>query len=177
MSTVCSSSTMHSPPSLGQTGRTSIAILCHDASKSLWPSSKLDMPAFPLHGSNFRKGVKFSVQTTSLGNVPCRRWRFDKEAFEWSPVGSKVTTGLVVRVESIKLSEAQNKPETALVRVVHLANALGYCKPNVSPIHDDSHTRRPSLPPPRPKAQPQSLPPLPLPMALRPNSLHPNDQC
>jgi len=51
-------------------GRTSIDILCHDESNNLCPSKRLEIPALPLHGSSFKKGVKFSVHTTSLGNVP-----------------------------------------------------------------------------------------------------------
>lgn len=70
-----------------QIGFTSIDMLCHDASNSLCPSSKLEIPALPLHGSNLRKGVKFSVHTTSLGSVPCRRCRFERVALEWSPAG------------------------------------------------------------------------------------------
>ena len=82
------------------------------------------MPALPLHGSNFRKGVKFSVQTTSRGSVPCNRYRSSSEALVPILEGSKVILGLVVRVESIKLSEAQNKPERALLSVTHLAKDL-----------------------------------------------------
>ena len=33
-------------------------------------------------------------------------------------------TGRIVFVESIKFNDAQNKPESAFVRVNHLANAL-----------------------------------------------------
>lgn len=124
MSTVCSISTIHSDPLDGQTGRTSMAMLCQAASNSLCPSRRLDIPALPLHGKSFRNGVKFSVQTTSRGRLPCRRWSFDKEAFEWSPAGSKVITGLVVLVESIKLSDAQNRPDRALLRVIQCAKAL-----------------------------------------------------
>lgn len=97
-------------------------MLCHAASNNLCPSKRLEMPAFPLHGSNFKKGVRFSVQTTSPGRVPCRRCNLS--TLEWSPNGSKETTGRVVRVESTKFSEAQNKPERDCVRVIHLANAL-----------------------------------------------------
>ena len=43
---------------------------------------------------------------------------------EWSPSGWKDMTGRVVRVPSIKLREAQNKPDRALVRVSHLPSAL-----------------------------------------------------
>lgn len=91
------------------------------------------MPAFPLQGRSFRNGVKFSVQTTSRGKLPCNRCRLDKEAFEWSPAGSKVITGLVVRVESIKLSDAQNRPDNALFRVIHRANALDTNQQRIPP--------------------------------------------
>ena len=69
MSMVCSIWRTHSPPG-GQIGRMSMAMLCHDASNSLWPSNSVAMPALPLHGSSFRKGVRFSVHTTSWGNTP-----------------------------------------------------------------------------------------------------------
>ena len=124
ISTVCSISMLHSEPSSGHTNRTSIAILCHDASKSLCPSRRLAIPALPLQGNNFRNGVRFSVQTTSRGRVPCSRYKSSLKLFGGSLVGSKVIFGLVVRVESMKLSEAQNKPERALLRVTHLANDL-----------------------------------------------------
>jgi hypothetical protein len=45
-------------------------------------------------------------------------------AVEWSPSGWKDITGRVVRVLSMKFSEAQNKPDRALVRVSHLWSAL-----------------------------------------------------
>ena len=131
ISTVCSISMLHSDPSTGHTERTSIAILCHEASKSLCPSSKLAIPAFPLHGSNFRKGVRFSVQTTSLGSVPCKRYRFSEDVFDILLAGSKVILGLVVLVESMKLSEAQNRPERALFKVTHLANDLPSDQPQI----------------------------------------------
>lgn len=82
------------------------------------------MPAFPLQGKSFKKGVRFSVHTTSLGNVPCSRCRFDMVALEWSPSGWKDMTGRVVRVPSMKFREAQNSPERAFVRVNHLRSAL-----------------------------------------------------
>ena len=123
MSIVCSASRTHSPFG-GHTGRTSIAMLCHEASNSLCPSSRLEMPALPLQGSSLRNGVKFSVHTTSCGNVPCRRWVLARVEFGWSPSGWKLTTGLVVRVESMKLRLAQNRPERALVRISHFCSAL-----------------------------------------------------
>ena len=121
ISTVCSICTRHSPFS-GQIGLTSTDILCHDASNNLCPSNKLEIPAFPLQGSNFKKGVRFSVQTTSPGSVPCRRCRL--LAGEWSPAGSKETTGRVVRVESTKFIDAQKRPDRDWVKVIHFANAL-----------------------------------------------------
>jgi hypothetical protein len=51
-------------------GRISMAMLCHDASNSLCPSSSVAIPAFPLHGKSFKKGVRFSVHTTSCGSTP-----------------------------------------------------------------------------------------------------------
>lgn len=82
------------------------------------------MPAFPLHGSNFKKGVRFSVHTTSLGNVPCSKCKSESVELEWSPVGWKDMTGRVVRVESMKFKEAQKRPERAFVNVNHRPLAL-----------------------------------------------------
>lgn len=121
MSIVCSICTRHSPGP-EHTGRTSTDILCHDASNSLCPSKRLEIPAFPLQGRSFRKGVKFSVQTTSPGSVPWRRCKLSE--IGWSPVGSKDTIGRVVRVESTKFSDAQKRPDNDCVKVIHLANAL-----------------------------------------------------
>lgn len=80
ISTVCSISIKHSGSPSGHVGRTSMDMLCHDASNSLCPSNRLEMPAFPLHGSIFRNGVRFSVQTTSPGRVPCRRCSWSEGA-------------------------------------------------------------------------------------------------
>lgn len=102
-------------------------MLCHEASNNLCPSKRLEIPAFPLHGSNFTNGVKFSVQTTSPGRVPCKRCSRSL-VVEWSPIGSKDTTGLDVRVESIKFREAQNSPERDWVRDIHFAKALNQNK-------------------------------------------------
>jgi hypothetical protein len=124
ISTVCSISRTHPEPSSLQTGLTSIDMVCHDASNSLCPSSKLDIPAFPLQGSNFKKGVKFSVHTTSCGRVPWSRCRLGNEELVWCPSGWNDMTGRIVFVESMKFNDAQNKPESAFVRVNHLANAL-----------------------------------------------------
>ena len=121
MSTDCSIWTKHSL-SLGQSGRTSMDILCHDASNNLCPSNKLEIPAFPLQGRSFKNGVRFSVQTTSPGSVPCNR--YNPSDIGWSPVGSNETTGRVVRVESMKFSDAQKRPDKDCVKVIHLADAL-----------------------------------------------------
>lgn len=122
MSTVCSTWMRQPVCSGGHRGRTSIAMLCHDASKSLCPSNRLEIPALPLQGSIFKNGVRFSVQTTSPGSTPCRRCRLPGSA--WSPTGSNVTAGRVVLVESMKFNEAQKRPERDCVRVIHFANAL-----------------------------------------------------
>jgi hypothetical protein len=82
------------------------------------------MPALPLQGSSLRNGVRFSVQTTSRGSVPYSEWLLDGVVFEWSPSGWKDMTGRVVRVESMKLSEAQKRPDRALVSVSHFWSAL-----------------------------------------------------
>ena len=178
MSTVCSISAIHWDPSLEHTGRTSIAILCHEASNSLCPSKRLETPAFPLQGRSFRNGVKFSVQTTSRGKLPWRRWSLDKEMLEWSPVGLKAIMGLVVLVESIKLREAQNKPDKALLRVIHRANALVYpsTRPSTGP-ESFIITLWPYRLPPMPKAQPQCRLLWNRPMALRPTIRRPICQC
>ena len=115
---------MHSVCCGGQTGRTSIDIVCHVASNSLCPSNRLDIPAFPLHGVNLRNGVKFSVHTTSRGSAPCSKCKVSADVFAWSPSGSKVMTGRLVRVESMKFIEAQNRPARALLSVIHRAKAL-----------------------------------------------------
>ncbi|CQB89984.1 Uncharacterised protein [Chlamydia trachomatis] len=44
-------------------------IPCHNESNTLCPSNKELIPDFPLVGNNFKNGVKFSVQTGSLGNA------------------------------------------------------------------------------------------------------------
>lgn len=47
-----------------------------------------------------------------------------REPIEGSLADSNVILGRVVRVESMKLSEAQNNPERALFKVTHLAKDL-----------------------------------------------------
>ena len=82
-------------------------------------------------------------------------------------------TGLVVRVESMKFREAQNRPESALVNVNHLSSALRYALAYLSVQNIDFSTLHSSLPPPKPTALRQSLLLSHLPRALRPNSQHP----
>ena len=126
------------------------------------------MPAFPLHGNNFRKGVKFSVQTTSRGRVPCSRKSLTSGEFGRMPVGSKVIRGLVVRVESMKLREAQNSPERALFKVTHRANDLDPMR-NLYSFLRCLLTQPRIQPLPKPTAPRQSLPLWSLPKALCPS--------
>jgi hypothetical protein len=56
--------------------------------------------------------------------VPWSRCRFGNEELVWCPSGWNDMTGRIVFVESMKFNDAQNKPESAFVRVNHLANAL-----------------------------------------------------
>lgn len=176
MSMVCSISRTQDSPV--HAGRTSIAMLCHEASNSLWPSSRVEIPALPLHGRSLRKGVKFSVHTTSRGRTPCSKCIFASVAFGWSPSGRKDMTGRIVLVESIKLSEAQKRPDNALVRVSHLWSALDSCQPCPRTSRSASRllTPRSSRLPARPKAR--HLCPLLWcrPMVLLPMSLHPSVQ-
>lgn len=105
-------------------GVTSIDIDCQFASNNLCPSRREEMPAFPLQGRSLRKGVRFSVHTTSRGRVPWRRCRLSCDEVEKLPRGENVMTGRVVRVESMKLRLAQKRPESAFVRVSHCFSAL-----------------------------------------------------
>jgi hypothetical protein len=123
ISIVCVICSWQSSDPSAQIGITSIDMLCQLASNSLCPSKRLDIPALPLQGSSFKKGVRFSVHTTSLGKVPCSRCRFDSVEFA-CPAGWKDITGRVVRVESMKFSEAQNRPDSAFVKVNHRPSAL-----------------------------------------------------
>lgn len=177
ISTVCVICNRHSPSSEGHIGFTSIDMLCQLASNNLCPSSKLEIPALPLHGRSFKKGVKFSVQTTSLGSVPCSKWRNSAEELTWSPTGSKDMTGRIVRVESMKFKEAQKRPDSAFVNVNHRPSALirlAKCAPTCrleAPFNytlfirlgfhprPQFHTRAPlSRPSPRPRAPALGIP-------------------
>lgn len=138
----------------GQEGQMSIAIDCHAASKSLCPSNKLDMPAFPLQGMSFRYGVRFSVHTTSRASCPWRRCSCADE-FRALPAGGKIFLGLTVRVESIKFREAQNRPDKVFVRVSQRASALVMLSVNSSFGIADlcNHTLRGNPPQPKPTAR------------------------
>ena len=127
MSTFCSICSTQSPAS-EQTGLMSMDIVCQAESKSLCPSSRLEMPALPLQGSNLRNGVRFSVHTTSLGNTPCSSCRLSTAPGGCTPSGSKERTGRIVLVESMKFKLAQKRLLNALVSVSHLAFALPFCQ-------------------------------------------------
>lgn len=152
ISIIWSISTAHSVPSDGHTGLISTDIDCHAESKSLCPSRRLEMPALPLQGMSLRNGVRFSVQTTSRASCPCMRCSFAVE-LRWLPSHGKTATGRIVRVESMKFSEAQNNPESVFVRVSQLSYAL---QMSISPCSCSlytivgGHTRRycPLLPKP-----------------------------
>lgn len=171
MSIVC---VISNPPSMGLT---STLMLCQLASNSLCPSSRLLIPALPLHGKSFKNGVRFSVQTTSLGNVPWSRCRFCSEASLWLPRGSNDITGRVVRVESMKLREAQKRPESAFVRVSQRPSALSSALVSPVPFKPIPAIKKLTLhryqPPPKPIALHPCLPLAPLPTAWPPNSRHP----
>ena len=83
------------------------------------------MPALPLQGRSLRKGVRFSVQTTSRGSMPCSKYSDESESLGF-PSGRKVNCGREVRVESMKFIEAQKRPERALFSVVHRAKDLAH---------------------------------------------------
>lgn len=109
-----------------------MAILCQEASNSLCPSRSVAIPALPLQGNSFRNGVRFSVHTTSRGSTPYSRCMFVLFELGWLPSGRNDMTGLVVLVPSMKLSEAQKRPDRAFVRVNHLWSALEKRKTSVS---------------------------------------------
>lgn len=81
------------------------------------------MPESDLQGSNFRNGVKFSVQTFSDANDACRNWCGSVQ-FGSKPSGSKVKTGEVVRKLSSEPRDAQNNPANAFRRPRHRWSTL-----------------------------------------------------
>jgi hypothetical protein len=110
-------------------------MLCQLASNSLCPSNKDEMPALPLQGRSFKNGVRFSVQTTSRGRVPCSNVRFELgSVWLYEPDGEKDNTGLIVLVESMKFNDAQNRPESAFVSVDQALFALRNPSAFLSPI-------------------------------------------
>lgn len=60
------------------------------------------------HGNNFFHGVRFSVQTNSLGRAACLNSEEFVPAVEATPSLRKESLGLVVVLLSMKFSEAQN---------------------------------------------------------------------
>lgn len=60
------------------------------------------------HGNSFFHGVRFSVQTISLGRAACRNSEEFVPAVEATPSRLKESLGLVVVLLSMKFSEAQN---------------------------------------------------------------------
>jgi len=80
---------------------------------------------FESQGSSFFQGVRFSVQTTSLGRVEYRRREeFKARLGGTAPVGGKLKVGLKLLRASTKLREAQNKPDKALVSIFHDLSTL-----------------------------------------------------
>lgn len=70
------------------------------------------IPAFDPHGNSFFHGVKFSVQTISLGRD--EYLRNVELTLCMSPLGLRDISGVIVFVVSIKLREAQSNPEREL---------------------------------------------------------------
>ena len=80
---------------------------------------------FESQGNSFFQGVRFSVQTSSLGKAACRN------SEEFVPVTDATTpsllndsSGLVVVLLSIKFKEAQNWPDKACVKPDHCSSTL-----------------------------------------------------
>jgi hypothetical protein len=68
-------------------------------------------PAWPLHESSFKKGVRFSVQTFSEGSEACRSSCGVKGGVDQDK--GKATVGDKVRLESSDPREAQKSRESA----------------------------------------------------------------
>jgi len=81
-------------------------------------------------------GVRFSVQTVSLGSEPYRSEEGDERR---TLVGKKVWTGLVVTLLSMKLSELQKSPERELINLFQFSSALQGKR------REDSERRRPEI--------------------------------
>jgi hypothetical protein len=76
------------------------------------------------HGSNFFHGVKFSVQTISLGNDEYRNVRESLYREDVTPRLRKDTLGDAVFSGLMKFNEAQNCPERTLVKSRHCLSML-----------------------------------------------------
>ena len=79
---------------------------------------------FESHGKSFFQGVKFSVQTISLGSVAYRKYDEFRCFSAITPVGRKLNSGLKLLVGSIKFKEAQRRPDKAPVRPIQLESTL-----------------------------------------------------
>ncbi|KAI7139069.1 hypothetical protein KC337_g89 [Hortaea werneckii] len=95
-------------------------MVCQFASKTLWPSSRLEIPALPLHGRSFRNGVRFSVQTTSLETQyrPCGFGSVDK-----------VETGTEQATETVDQTAPPFFDYSITVRIAFFASV--YPRPNL----------------------------------------------
>jgi hypothetical protein len=89
------------------------------------PSHWCSILTFESHGRSFFHGVKFSVQTTSLGRVEyLSRDEFLARLEGTAPVGGKLKFGLKLLSFSTKFKEAQNNPDNALVSIFHDLSTL-----------------------------------------------------
>ena len=76
------------------------------------------------HGNSFFHGVRFSVQTNSLGRAACRNSEEFLPVVNETPSLLKESFGLVVVLLSMKFSEAQNWPDSAWVRPDQFSSTL-----------------------------------------------------
>lgn len=118
--------------------RTCIPIPCQSASNKRWGFKREAIPERPLQGSNFRKGVRFSVQTCSDARDACRRWWGMPQSGRL-PSGAKGMTGDVVRCSSRVPSDAQNNPASAFRNPDQRASMLR-CISTVQDIEEGKRT-------------------------------------
>ena len=76
------------------------------------------------HGNSFFHGVRFSVQTSSLGRAACLNNDEFVPEVDATPSLLKESLGLVVVLLSMKFSEAQNWPDNAWVRPDQFSSTL-----------------------------------------------------
>ena len=79
---------------------------------------------FESHGNSFFHGVRFSVQTNSLGKAACLNNEEFVPAAEVTPSLVKESLGLVVVLLSMKFREAQNWPDNAWVSPDQFSSTL-----------------------------------------------------